>query len=208
METNEKKKGKGFAYLLLIISFALIGYGTYLLYLEKTKIPETNNQSESLEVEETEEVDPNLLTKQEATDIGNDLWEYAFSTYWGINPAWDVKEETTEGEEEIKKSIECNSKPEDIRKKYSNDFIYFYADDQKDPAEGNVDDFFPTDCISAREKQPDKDYKESSLKVKEIEENKITFYAKSEYNSGFVTADFIIVKENDEWLIQHYFLPN
>ena len=70
--------------------------------------------------------------------------------------------------------------------------------------------------ITRREKDPS--YRSSHVEVGTIQENEIIFRAFSEYceancsekneTTRKIEKDFVIVKDNDHWLIKNFYLPN
>ncbi len=211
METETKKKGGStFAIILIIIALCLCGAGGYLTYKDMTTKKEANTPNETTEEEETttEEVTDSKLTDEEALKIGNELWEYARTTYWGGEPAWP----THEGEKNEAGGIpvECDTTKEEVLKKYASDFKYKYLaqGSTEDVMEDTIDNFVPADCGSAGARGSLSTYEKTELSIGTIEEDKITFKAASTYSNGLITEDFIIVKDNDNWLIQQFFLPN
>lgn len=186
-----------FGYLLFIIGLASIAFGIYI-YPNYINVGEENIVVQDTVEEDIEEESD--ISETEALKIGKELWDYAFSTYWKTEPAWTSDEESIEEDQ-------CNTTLDEIKKKYSENFIYVYTDEYENFSEDSLDKFIPADCTTEPRK-PLESYKETELKVRDINEKEITFHATSRYDSAMITQDFIIEKEGNTWLIKRFFLPN
>lgn len=214
---EEKKKNNSIFIVLTIILFILvIALGSYIIYdkiiLNKnsnTTTEEKNNATENdnttTENDNTTTEKENTLNEGEALALGNELWKYAYSTYWGNEPAWTSHTEQHE--------LVCDTTTDEIKQKYTTDFIATVMNNSY-----SIDDFIsPIPCSSGR--GGDQFYKDTYLEIKNIAENEITYTAISRYcatnfcqGSNEIAEeskhDFIIKKQNDNWLISNFYLPN
>lgn len=214
----ENKNNKGLIVLIIVLIIMVLGLSGYIVYdkllTSNTKETTTSNNSQSNDTE----TEKKSMSESEALTIGNELWEYAISTYWGSEPAW--KSHTGETNEYGGKPIVCDTTIEQVKLKYSSDFkaqsCLNYGSTCTDYT---IDTFIPQTACQGAERGGLQDYKETNLKVKEIQANKIVFIAKSEYcGSSFcyeskdtvkeIEKDFIITKQDDNWLISTFYLPN
>lgn len=192
-----------FAYFIIILSLAAIGLGVYIYPNYMNDEVDYEDTDDFVTTDDDEVEDTNTLSESAALKVGGDLWEYALSTYWHEEPAWPKQTTEVENTEED----ECATTLEKIRKKYTDDFIFVYTDETDNFAEDKIDAFMPTDCNkNTREKLIT--YKETNLKIRELNENEITFHAESKYDSANITQDFVIVRKENTWFIKRFFLPN
>ena len=212
------KNNKGLIVLIVVLIIMVLGLGGYIVYdkllTSNTKETTTSNNSQSNDTE----TEKKSMSESEALTIGNELWEYAFSTYWGGEPAW--KSHTGETNEYGVKSIVCDTTIEQVKLKYSSDFkAQSCLSDGSTCTDYTIDTFIPQTACQGAGRGGLQDYKETNLKVKEIQANKIVFIAKSEYcGSSFcheskdtvkeIEKDFIITKQDNNWLISTFYLPN
>ena len=217
---NEKNGNKRLVTLIIILMIMVLGLGGYIVYdkllTSNTKETATSNNSQSNDTE----TEKKSMSESEALTIGNELWEYAFSTYWGGEPTW--KSHTGETNEYGGKPIVCDTTIEQVKSKYSSDFkaqSCFSDGSTSTCTDYTIDTFIPQTACQAAGRGGLQDYKETTLKVKEIQANKIVFIAKSEYcSSSFcheskdtvkeIEKEFIITKQDDNWLISTFYLPN
>ena len=198
----EKKNNKGLIGLVVVLVVMVLGLSGYILYdkLLTNNTKETTTNNTIVNTNEAKET----MSESEALSIGNELWEYAYSTYWASKPAWEV---TSSNDNEC----DANNVSK-IKEKYATDFK---ANGPESDWNYTLDTFMH--CSYGR--GSNQMYKETNLKVKDIQENKIIFTAKSEYcGSSFcmeskdtvkvIEKDFIIIKQNDNWLISNFYLPN
>lgn len=216
----EKKKEKKSSVILvtiliivLLVAAVLGGFLAGASYIASKSLEKKKEVKEELNKETISEEKSNVLSAEEALKKGNELWEYAFATYWGKESVW--KRHEGEVNEAGGRELVCDTTAEEVKKKYSSDFKYIGDFGEN----GGVDDFVPSDCFNAGNRGGDQMYKTTTLKVKNVEDDKIVFDATSEYcGSSFchesnetektVIKDFVIVKENDQWLINSFYLPN
>lgn len=212
---DKKKEKKGSVILvtvLIVILLVAVGLGSFLAGANYMASKSLEKEKEVKQETATEEKS-NVLSDNEALKLGNELWEYAYSSYWGGKPAW--KSHEGEVNEAGGKPIVCDTTAEEVKKKYTKDFKYSGETSEI----GGLDEFVSeVNCIGAA-RGADQLYKTTTLAIKKIEENKIVFDAISEYcGSSFcqesketkkkVIMDFEIVKEQDQWLINSFYLPN
>lgn len=216
---NEKNGNKRLVTLIIILMIMVLGLGGYIVYdkllTSNTKETTTSNNSQN---NDTETEKNRVMSESEALTIGNELWEYAFSTYWSGEPTW--KSHTGETNEYGGKPIVCDTTIEQVKSKYSSDFkAQSCFSDGSTCTDYTIDTFIPQTACQDAGRGGLQDYKETTLKVKEIQANKIVFIAKSEYcGSSFcheskdtvkeIEKDFIITKHDDNWLISTFYLPN
>jgi len=210
----EKKSYGGLITTIVVIVVMLLGIGSYFIY-EKVINPKNN-----VELKDGENIDKEneALSHGDALTKGNELWEYAFSAYWGTKPAWSTsKGEVNEaGGQEIK----CDTTLEEVKKKFSKDFeAETCLSDESVCDKMTIDQFINENSCTGAGRGSEQTYKETNLEVGTVQENEIVFTATSEYcGSSFcheskktvktVSKDFIIVKENGEWVIKNFYLPN
>lgn len=217
MEKKEKKKGSVILVtVLIIVLLVAAGLGGFLAgagYIASKSIEKKKEVKEELKEEAVSEEKSNVLSNDEALKVGNELWKYAYSSYWGGEPAW--KSHEGEVNEAGGRPIVCDTTAAEVKKKYTKDFKY----SGETNVTGGLDEFVSeVNCIGAA-RGGLQNYKDTTLEVKDVTENKIVFTAKSEYcGSSFcqesketvkeIKQDFIIVKEQDQWLINSFYLPN
>lgn len=199
----ENKNNKGLIILIVVLVIMVLGLSAYIAYDKLlTNKPKGTTTSNDTIVDTNKEKE--TMSESEALSIGNELWEYAYSTYWASKPAWEVTNSNDN---------ECDANNvSKIKEKYATDFK---ANGPEPDWDYTLDTFMH--CSGGR--GATQTYKETNLIVKEIQDNKITFTAKSEYcDSPFcmdskdtveiIEKDFIIIKQNDNWLISYFYLPN
>lgn len=224
MEKEKKEKKKSsvvlITVLIIILLVAAVG-GGFLAGASYIASKSLEKKKEVKEVQKAQEEavaddESNALSNEEALKLGNELWKYAYSSYWGGEPVW--KSHTGEVNEAGGRPIVCDTTIDEVKKKYAKDFQYTAAADEG----GNLDAFIAlisNGMCSGAARGADQLYKTTTLEIKKIEENKIVFDATSEYcGSSFcqesketekkVIKDFVIVKEQDQWLINSFYLPN
>lgn len=205
----EEKNNKSLIVIIVILVLLVLGLGGFILY-DKVISPKLDN---------TEVLEEDLatgLTEKEALSIGNDLWEYAFSSFWGGAPAWTTSLDDVN--EAGGREINCDTDVNEVKANYTSDFkAQSCYSDGTSCTDYSLDDFV-TSCIGGG-RGGIQTYKDTTLAISSIEDNKIVFNAISEYcGSSFcsesnetekeVAKEFIIVKENDKWLISYFYLPN
>ena len=216
---EENKNNKGLIVLIIILIIMVLGLGSYIVYdkIISNKSTETNESNNTKANEGNKE--EKTMSESEALTLGNELWKYAYSTYWGTEPAWSKHVSDTVNEHGGRENI-CDTKVEDVKKKYASDFeVQSWLSDDTTCASYTVKDFVPSEACRGAGRGSLQNYKETTLTVKSIQDNKIVFIAKSEYcGSSFchesnetvkeIEKDFVIVKQNDNWLISNFYLPN
>ncbi len=215
----EEKNNKGLIILVIVLFIMVLGLSGYIAYdkLIAKDEPETAPVKETTTTT-TEEVEE-TMSESEALKIGNELWDFAFSTFWGTEPAWSKHVSSEVNEHGGRENI-CDTKVEDVKKKFASDFkAQSCLSDDTTCASYTVKNFVPSEACQGAGRGGLQDYKETSLTVKDIQANKIVFTANSEYcGSSFchesketvkeIKKDFVIVKEDDNWLISSFYLPN
>ena len=220
MENIEIKKNsnKGLIILIIILFIMVLGLGGYVIYdkllTNDSKETTTSNNSENKDREEQKSI-----SESEALTIGNELWKYAYSTFWGTEPAWTNHPSDTPNQYGGIENI-CDTTIEQVKSKYASDFkAQSCYSDGTTCADYTIDNFVSEVACQGAGRGGIQDYKDTSLTVKSIQDNKIVFTAKSEYcGSSFchesnetvkeVEKDFVIVKQNDNWLISSFYLPD
>ena len=209
----EKKSNSGLIAAIVILVVIIIGLIGYIIY-DKEIAPKL--EVKDGQVVENGEVKDSALTHGDALTIGKELWDYAFSAYWGGKPAWSTS--TGEVNEAGGQPIVCDTTADEVKKKFSKDFKgESCLSDGVTCANYGIDDFVVS-CTGAGRGSL-QDYKETNLEVGTVQENEIVFTAISEYCGGSfchesdetvrtVSKDFIISRENDEWVIKYFYLPN
>ena len=202
---EEKKKSNiGIIILVIVLLCAAFAGGMY------AGVKEAKCQCKPIKKDSEETSFSDKLSDAEALKIGNELWKYAYSTYWGEEPAWVSKYENNE-------KI-CVTTADEIKEKYSSDFKVTGAIFNNE--EKTIDESIPKDCLGGR--GGNQFYKDTKLEVKSVEEDEIVFTAISSYCDRMLCQDsnpkvqeekeekkdFIIEKEDDEWLIKYFYLPN
>lgn len=219
---KEKNNNKGLVGLIVVLAIMVLGLSGYIAYdkllANNTKETSESNNSQTKTQNNSIENNQNSMSESEALSIGNELWNYAYSTYWGAEPAW--KSHTGETNEYGGKPIVCDTTIEQVKVKYSSDFkAQSCLSDGSTCTDYTINTFIPQTACEGAGRGGLQNYKETNLKVKEIQDNKIVFTAKSEYcGSSFcqeskdtvkeIEKDFIIIKQNDNWLISNFYLPN
>ncbi len=227
-EFNQKKRtSKGLIALIGVLSLSVVGMGTYIAY-DKGYIfgKDTHSSSESDDTtKKTEEVTDNSKVQKEdisiseAIELGQNLWEYAYDTFWGKDTVW--KRHTIPGE--MGSPIVCDTTANEVKVKFTSDFKATSC-----PTDGTVtgvecatltlDDFTSFGCNSPG-RGAIQTYIDTTLSVSNISEDEITFVATSNYcNSSWcsngkvvsstVSKDFVIKKVNGNWLISNFYIPN
>lgn len=218
MEERENvKKSNPLLYVIIVILLVIILALIFFIFVDRGIIAgnNSNNQQNSNEVIDKQEEpekppvsETKLMSENEALELGNQLWKYAHSAYWGNEPAWNKTNQV------------CNTTREEVKAKFASDFVAAQKDisGQSSEYKMSLDEFVSsTPCQSGR--GSDQLYKTTTLSVKDIQEDKVVYMAKSEYcGSSFcidsnetvkiVEKEFIIKKQNDNWLISYFYLPN
>ena len=210
----EKKSHGGLITFIVILVVLVLGLGSYIVY-EKFIAP-TND----VEVKDGENLDgdKSALSHGDALSVGKELWEYAMSAYWGTTPAWTTS--VGEVNEAGGKPINCETTLEEVKKKFSKSFeAESCTSDESVCSTMTIDEFINENSCTGAGRGSLQTYKETNLEVGTVQENEIIFTAISEYcGSSFcqesketektVAKDFIISKENGEWVIKKFYLPN
>ena len=196
-------------FIIILVSVLILAISTYFIIKSK------NNGNGGKEV---------LLKESEALNIGDELWKYAMSAHWGGSIAW-TKEKTGNVDKYGIEETRCTATKESIKERFTDDFTgkncYYFENKEECKSEFGFDSFIIIeDCIEPGVGSI-QTYAETSLKVKEITSNKITFIATSTYCDGYYCEDesnpkgnnkleneFIIQKINDSWKIKYFVLPN
>lgn len=223
---SEKKNNKILIVLLVILSILVLGLSGYIVYdkiisnkdtkasiEDSNKINNNNNNNNKNETEVK-----NTISENEALSIGNELWKYAYSTFWGDEPAW--KSHYGEVNEYGGSPIICDTTIEQVKQKYSSDFkAQTCYSDGSNCIDYTIDTFIPQNTCQGAGRGGLQNYKDTSLTVKDIKDDKIVFTATSAYcSSSFchesndttkeIKRDFVIIKQNNNWLIDYFYLPN
>lgn len=231
MEENQVKKNnsKGLYAIIVILSIAVIGMGLFIMYdkgvifSKTTSITKNDNNVINNNEKETTEQIVNKLSEEEAMKIGQELWNYAYHTYWGGEPTWSKHLSETPNEYGAKYYI-CDTTVDEVKAKYTSDFkSEFCYSDGSTCYDYKIDEFINTNdgyqpCDGAQ-RGGIQTYKETTLTVSDIQSDKIVFTANSAYcSTSFcreskdtekeIKKDFIIKKVNDSWLISYFYLPN
>ncbi len=208
VDEKEKKKDNKKSPMLLVIIFLILIIlllGSYLLYDKFIN----NDKNFIVKTETTKEY---KLTKQEAKGLGNYLWNYALDTIWCHN--FTYSEQPTLINESVN-GFEITNYDE-IVKNFTTDFIYEY--------QGNTykfNDIFGNNTIENKyydvnkcNRESDPTYETTTLEIKLISKDEITYKATSTYCEGEaciennIEKEFVIVKEKNKWKIKQFFLPN
>lgn len=224
---KEKKPGKDNRILYCIISLLLLiilGMGIYIacdkgIIFSNSDTKEENKNSSSKDESEEPEEDSNAneessneapitnkMSNDEALAIGNKLWTYAYDAYWGNEAVW--KRHTGEANEYGGRPIICDTTINDVKASFNSNFSYEMVTCQTNNClSTNLNAFLQGQCQGAG-RGSKQDYQSTTLSIKNIEENKITFTATSTYSSSStLNKDFIIEKNNSNWLISYFFIP-
>lgn len=196
----EKKSNAELIAVIIIISLFAVGIGIMMIHDRLDK--KDNNVEE----------EKKALTDGEALRTGERLWKYALATYWGTDSAWTTK--ARENKEQ------CIAELTEIKKKYSSDFEAESCNsDETNCYKMTLDQFVNENTCNDIGRGSSQNYKNTHLVVGTIQENEVIFAAISEYcessscqesneTVNTVTKDFIIGKENGEWVIKYFYLPN
>jgi hypothetical protein len=219
---NQNKKIRGLIIIVIILVVLIVTLGGYIFYDKlmskedtKNNIENSNKNNNNDKVEKEEE---KLISENEALSIGNELWEYAYSTYWGIEPAWESHTSDTV-DQYGGHPIVCDSTIEQVKQKYASDFKAQSCSDDSTCTNYTIDDFIPELQCEGHGRGGLQSYKGTKLTVKDIQADKIIFIATSTYcESGFcdessdtlneIKKDFVIKKQNDNWIIAYFYLPS
>ena len=212
---EKKKNSSSLVIITILLMLLVLGLGGYIIYdkiLSKEEVEEKLEEKvEETETKENEIVDEptiNKLTDEEAFALGKEMWEYAYSSFWG-GLAWEKMEKG-----DVSKCKESLAK---IKQKFASDFKGKESCAQEPCAEKTIDEFLPLEkCESDR--GGNISYKETKLALKSVEANKIVLTATSTYCNPECSIpeatlnpkeeEFIITKQNDTWLISYFYLPN
>ena len=231
MEEKQIKKSnsKGLYVIIIVLLIAVIGMGLFIAYDKGVIFNKTtnddkqnNNVVDKKESEETTEV-VNKLSEEETMQIGKELWDYAYGTYWGKDNVFTKHLSETVNEYGAKYYI-CDTTIEQVKAKYASDFkAQSCLIDDNPCADYTINDFINTYdgyviCDGAQRGEI-QTYKETNLTIKDVQADKIVFTATSAYCARSfcmqsdetvkeIKKDFIIKKENDNWVISYFYLPN
>ena len=207
---NEKKNNKSLI-IIIILVIMVLGLGSYIAYDKLLSNNVENNEKNS-----TETSVQKTISEEEALKIGNELWKYAINTVWGTESVW--KRHYSEENEYGAKEIICDTTVEEVKKKYSSDFKSEWCCGDDGQATYNTLDEFVSRKCEGIQRGSHTGYKNTTLTVKEIQEYKIVFTAISTYEPTAgddpgttvknVEKDFVIVKQNNDWVISYFYLPN
>ncbi len=188
----------------------------------KPKKQKTNSNNEPFIPEEGYDLDPeretniDITNEEEVLALGNRLWQYAFDAYWGRETAW--KKHLSEGVNQYgQKYYVCDIKREKILTKYTTDFT-MEGCNRENCYTSKKEEFLPYDCNGGG-RGSIQTYKNTTLRIDQIDEDTITYITTSEYCGGSfchetketvktIEKPFIIKKVNEEWLIHYFYLPN
>ena len=196
----EKKSYSELIAVIIIISLFAVGIGIMMIH---DRLDKKDNSVEE---------EKKALTDGEALRTGERLWKYALSSYWGTDSAWTVK--ARENQEQ------CIAELNEIKKKYSSSFEAETCNfDETDCYKMTIDQFVNENVCKEKRRESIQTYKNTHLVVGTIQENEVIFTASSEYcntdncqesdkNVTTKNKNFIINKENGDWVIKYFYLPN
>lgn len=235
-QVNKKHKGHGPIYwLIVIVGVTFIVAASFNLGTKFGKIVEgndsttTSNNNESSNKDnnsnQTSNTDSNLnsntnnlLSDEEALELGNEQWKYASSATFCGEYKYDNNDQDSDGiaitnfdevnshftnDNLISSKIGGNT-AKSFKEKETANFVY-----------KNGKYYDPSSCGRGT----DISYMNTTLKIVDKKENEIKFTATSTYCSTSVNnsdctgktsttdADFIIKKENGSWKIAKFYLP-
>lgn len=220
-EKSNKSKSNIIIAILLILVIGMTSYIAYDKGFNKAKenLNENkteNNENQKVENNENDNTINNTMSNEEAINLGKQLWNYAYGSYWGSENVWKTHTATNQYGGT---SIICDTTQEEIKAKYTTDFkADSCLSDETSCTSYDIDSFIALDCNGAG-RGAIQTYMETNLSIKTIEENEIIFIATSTYcNSSLcqegknvaktINKEFIIKKVNNEWLISYFYLPN
>lgn len=217
----KNSSSKGLIAIIVVLVLVIIGMGAYIAY-DKGLIFSKSSSSEpeqiKNEVEDGSQTVKNEMSVAEAMALGQELWNYAYGTYWSDKDVWK-----RHSEQSIGSPIVCDTTADEVKAKYTTDFKA-----ESCPTDGtvsvtdcaiyNVSEFTQNSCYGSG-RGALQNYMNTTLNVGTISEDEITFVATSNYcDSSFchngqvvsstVTKDFVVKKVNGEWLISYFYLPN
>lgn len=209
---GEKKNNSALVSLVIFLVVVVLALGAYIVYdkvLSNNDTEITDNETNNTDANESQ----NTISESEALTIGDSLWKYAYATYWGTEPVW--LSHAGPANQYGGRPVVCDTTVEQVKQKYSSDFKASGPDEN---TTYTLNTFVPQTACQGAGRGGLQTYKGTTLDVKEIQENKIVFTAKSEYcSSSFcedsnvtvkeIEKDFVIVKQNDNWLISNFYLP-
>lgn len=158
-----------------------------------------------------------VLSESEALLVGQDLWDYAYSAYWGGVPAWN-----TRYDHDLKESV-CDPTAEQVKREFTSDFKFSncIGDNHDECYVYKIEDFVHASECHGAGRGGLQYYNDTVLKIKEIQADKIVYTSISSYCSDaclvkdvpkdiklIVEKDFVIKKVDGNWLIAEYYLPN
>lgn len=206
--------------IILVSAITIVMGGGYIIYKNsslKNNYTETSkddnlNNTDSNNNKNTNSNATTSYNQEEILALGNELWLYAYETFWGYDP--------------VKKSFSeiCKTSSEEVRKKYTGDakISHFPSEDNNDKHLITADEYieyFKRMCDGSGGRGADQFYKNTTLAISDVQEDKITFVATSSYcDSSFCNnssetvkerkRNFVIKKQNGNWLIDEFYLPN
>ncbi len=210
--------------IIIILLILVIGMAIYIIYDKyfirskvenKSKENLTETQEDLTESNNNSNTLTNTMNDQEAIDLGNRLWTYAYDSFWGRESVW--KRHVGPVDQYGVGPIICDTTAEEVKVKYTTDFKAEFC------FEANCNyydiDFFISGNCEGAGRGGDQTYIETILKVNEIKANEIKFTATSTYcDSAFchngknvsktIDKDFIIKKVDNNWLISYFHVPN
>ena len=152
----QKQNNKGQIALTIVLIIIILGLSGYIVYdklLSNNTAKSISNDCDKTTTEEKK----SIISESEALSIGNELWEYAYSTYLGKKPAWVNISHS---------NLDCDANNiAQIKEKYTTDFRAEFESGFDDNLEGFMN------CSAGR--GSDEFYKETNLRIKEIQENKL-----------------------------------
>lgn len=206
--------------IILVSAIIIVMGGGYIVYKNSSL---KNNYTEASKDDDLNNTDSNnnkntnsnvttSYNQEEILALGNKLWLYAYETFWGYNP---VKNNSGEI---------CKTSSEEVRKKYTTDakISALPSEDGSNEYIITTDkyiEYFKKMCDGSGGRGGDQSYKDTTLTISDVQEDKITFIATSSYcDSSFCQSsnetvkerkrNFVIKKENGNWLIDEFYLPN
>lgn len=206
MEKEVKKSSTLIVVIITILGTLVAVLSGYILYDKVLKEPANTVTTDNSNVSKSEEENNNSteeqnttkevtkVTNEEALQIGNNLWAYAVSAFWGSETAWARTADH-----------QCATSIQEVKSHFTTDFTAELVIGS--PV--NIDGFIAKiPCETAAYRGSNINYIDTKIGIKEIKEDEIIFTANSQYKDGTQTLkDFIVKKVDNNWLIHYFYLP-
>ena len=180
------KKNNKIIIIILVSAIIIVMGGGYLIYKNSvlknnyTETPkdyskdDTVNNTDNNNNENTNSNATTSYNQEEILALGNELWLYAYETFWGYNP---VKNNSGEI---------CKTSSEEVRKKYTTDakISPLPSEDGSNEYIITTDkyiEYFKKMCDGSGGRGGNQFYKDTTLAISDVQEDKITFIATSSY---------------------------